>query len=274
MKRILISVGVIVLFLIVTSLPSNASGAYYWGSGWKNKVKASFWRMQGPQGDQGPKGPQGDPGPPGPQGEQGPKGDQGEPGATGQQGEQGPSGECDCPITQEELYDLYDRIELLEAFVGPTIRFTDRGNGTIRDNDSGLIWLKNAMCSELPGADSRASADWNDAQGAAAALSNGICGLRDGSETGDWRLPTKEEWEAFMTRYYYKPALVNTAGDAQWEEGDAFTNVHDGIYWSITASPYHTDTDRAYAAGLTNGEMNIVLNHLTAKVWPVRSDNY
>jgi hypothetical protein len=28
----------------------------------------------------------------------------------------------------------------------PTPRFTDRGDGTIKDNLTGLIWLKNANC--------------------------------------------------------------------------------------------------------------------------------
>ena len=60
------------------------------------------------------------------------------------------------------------------------------GDGTIRDNDSGLIWLKDASCPDLAGTDPSGMANWETAMAAAAALSgDGTCGLTDGSEAGD-----------------------------------------------------------------------------------------
>ena len=80
----------------------------------------------------------------------------------------------------------------------PDGRFTDMGDGTVRDNDSGLIWLKCGGCTELPGT-SNAAADWNYAIDIAAfSLADGLCGLTDGSHEGDWRIPTMAEWGGFF----------------------------------------------------------------------------
>lgn len=170
---------------------------------------------------------------------------------------------------------LLDRVRLLE--IGDVARFTDMGNGTIRDNNTGLIWLKDASCSDLPGADSNGMANWDNATAAAAALGAGICGLTDGSAPTDWRLPTKEEWEAFYTPYqspgaYTNPALVNTEGDAQWSEGDAFTGVKPSLYWSST----EYDSRSAWYASMFYGYMDYILYGSKGNdlyVWPVRSGN-
>jgi hypothetical protein len=150
-------------------------------------------------------------------------------------------------------------------------RFTDMGDGTIRDNDSGLIWLKNANCSDFPYTDEYGLADWENAKKAAAALNNGECDLADGSEEGDWRLPTKAEWEAFMSKVYVNPALVNTVGDAQWSEGDAFTGVQYSyyFYWSSTDA----DSTFAWCAEMRDGIVDSTFKVLTYYVWPVRGAN-
>jgi hypothetical protein len=59
----------------------------------------------------------------------------------------------------------------------PTPRFMDRGNGTVRDQLTGLLWLKKADC--FP---SRA---WTQALTDAKTLASGMCGLTDGSKPGD-----------------------------------------------------------------------------------------
>ncbi len=102
-------------------------------------------------------------------------------------------------------------------------RFSDMSDGTVKDNESGLIWLKDASCSELAETDVDGKANWQTAKDAAAVLASGTCGLTDGSSASDWRLPTKEEWEAFVDTNYLNPALSNTAGTAKWTEGNAFT---------------------------------------------------
>ncbi len=56
-------------------------------------------------------------------------------------------------------------------------------DGAIKDNDSGLIWLKNANCFGLR--------NWNDAIDAADSLADGQCDLDDGS-LGTGGCPQKE----------------------------------------------------------------------------------
>ena len=216
----------------------------------------------GPHGEQGPAGPQGIQGEKGPAGPQGVQGEQGPAGPEGVQGEQGPAGpegvqgECTCPITQEQLDDLIASIEFLKERCS---RFTDMGDGTIRDNDSGLIWLKNANCF--------GGMNWGNAMDAAALLADGECGLTDGSAAGDWRLPTKAEWEAFYSLVYDYPALVNTVGDAQWSEGDAFIGVQSGDYWSSNEyEPIY-----AWYAAMLGGNMHYHSKDYSHYVWPVRS---
>ena len=64
----------------------------------------------------------------------------------------------------------------------PNPRFTDNANGTVTDNLTSLIWLKNANCF--------GSKIWTDALAAANSLATGSCGLTDGSKASDWHLPT------------------------------------------------------------------------------------
>jgi len=60
-------------------------------------------------------------------------------------------------------------------------RFTNLDNGALRENNTGLIWLKNASCTDLLGTDKNGKADWYAAKAAATALGDGTCGLTDGS---------------------------------------------------------------------------------------------
>ena len=144
------------------------------------------------------------------------------------------------------------------------------GDGTIRDNETGLRWLKDASCSALTGTDPAGLANWQNALAAAAALSYGTCGLTDGSATGDWRLPTKADWEAFYSLVYEDPALVNTGGDAIWSEGDAFTGVELYYYWSST----EYSSNLAWYAMMWTGVMDAEGGKFRPSyVWPVRSGN-
>ena len=225
----------------------------------------------GPKGDQGDLGPQGPvgltgpAGPTGPQGPEGPQGPAGADGAVGPQGPEGPAGQCDCPITPEEFDDLITRIAQLESLAWTVDRFTDLGNGTIRDNNSGLIWLKNANCFGL--------LNWYDSSDAVAVLTKGQCGLTDQYASGVWRLPTREEWEALVDAVYAYPPLVNKVGDAQWSEGDAFTGVvTTSCYWSSTDG---YDPDHSWIVGMEewSGGRDSGMKVHYCWVWPVRSGN-
>jgi hypothetical protein len=194
----------------------------------------------------------------------GAKGDKGDTGEQGIQGPQWVAGDgTDLDFT---IDDLYDRIENIESF-GP--RFTDMRDGTIIDNETGLRWLKDASCSALNFTDSDGKATLPVAYMAAATLANGTCGLRDASMIGDWRLPTEDEWLAFVSTEYVNPALVNRVGDARWEEGDAFVGVQSEHYWSVTQRAVNPDYFRAVFmfTGLTYTRHY----NQSSYIWPVRS---
>ena len=100
--------------------------------------------------------------------------------------------EIDCTGTgQDGEYQM--------GVVCPDPRFTDNGDGTVTDNCTGLIWLKNANCFE-PTEWSVALTDCND-------LADGICGLTDGSVVGDWRLPNVKELLSLIDYANNFPAL-------------------------------------------------------------------
>jgi len=254
---------------------SKITGLYDNVTNLQNQIN-NIQLQPGPQGEQGPAGPTG---PQGPQGLKGDKGDTGATGLIGPEGPQGPPGPAgangvDCPFSQDEFNDLTARIEYLESLHGP--RFTDMGDGTVRDNKSGLIWLKRASCTELDGVGGNnlgySYATWPIAQTAAGALEDGICGLSDGSVAGQWRLPTPDEWRKFYTADYSFPALVNTVGNAQWSEGDAFDGVVPYFYWAD--SLHHIDN--AWMADLMYGDMtygNALEWGSERLVWPVRDGN-
>ncbi len=135
-------------------------------------------------------------------------------------------------------------------------RYTDNGNGTVTDNRSGLIWLKDANCF--------GEQDWGTAMQSAANLANGECGLSDSSTLGMWRLPIKEEWEAMVDRNYSNPALSNVTGTGQLTEGDPFLSVQWNVYWSST----HVST--TYAVNLFDGFVFTIGKDFSNYVWPVR----
>jgi len=104
------------------------------------------------------------------------------------------------------------------------LRFCRLGDGTVEDVVTGLVWLENADCvgsRPLAVATSRVEA-----------LGNGLCGLSDGSAPGDWRFPTLAELQSLLDPRFVDPRLSDAAGASQWSEGDAFSSVANGFYWS------------------------------------------
>ena len=107
-------------------------------------------------------------------------------------------------------------------------RFVVCGDGAVKDNLTGLFWLENASCF--------GGLSWADANIAAAQLSDGQCGLTDGSSPGDWRLPTIEEWTVIMDQATANgcsaPFVPDVVGTGCCGTGTcAFAGVQ-SFYWS------------------------------------------
>lgn len=147
----------------------------------------------------------------------------------------------------------------------PIPRFTNNGDGTVTDNLTGLIWLRDANCSLF-----NAPRTWYDTLNIIVPqLADGYCGLTDGSSTGDWRLPNLFELESLRDMQYIVPALSNTAGTGQWSEGDPFNNVTTGNpYWSSTA--YGPDSSAVWSMYISIGEIYVRGKTSDGYVWPVR----
>ena len=82
-------------------------------------------------------------------------------------------------------YATGDDGDLQKGFAWPYPRFTDNGDGTVTDELTSQIWLKDAGC--------LGPRKWIEALSDANGLADGSCGLTDGSSAGDWRLPNRFE---------------------------------------------------------------------------------
>ena len=140
----------------------------------------------------------------------------------------------------------------------PASRFIDNQDGTVTDNLTKLIWLKNSNCF--------GKLDWRGAALAAKGLKEGDCGpnpafvLSDGSSTGDWRLPTMSELCTLIDFSRRDPALPN---------GHVFSNVPSGYHWSMTTLDYHSEM--AWIVYIESGTTcyEDIKNH-AGHIWPVR----
>lgn len=147
-------------------------------------------------------------------------------------------------------------------------RYVDCGNGTVTDTVTGLVWLKDANCGY---------AAYANANAFAAALQNGSCGLTDNSSPGDWRLPTKEEWQATVARAVALgctgangPALTDTAGTGCFSAGSQpFINVASNpYYW--TSSADEINPAQGFEMYLTLGVEGSFPKTYSASPWAVR----
>lgn len=133
----------------------------------------------------------------------------------------------------------------------PSPRFTDNGNGTVTDNLTRLIWLKNAGC--------LAGGNWAGALTAANTLNTGECGLTDGSAQGDWRLPNVRELFSLIDFGRFQPALPL---------GHPFLNVSWTNYWSSTQAP--PTAGFAWYVSLSDGAVYPAGTGVDYPMWPVR----
>jgi hypothetical protein len=160
--------------------------------------------------------------------------------------------------------------------------YVDCGNGTVTDNRTGLVWLKNANCLDGP-------VDWHTAMEFVAGLSDQPptsaaaahdCGLSDGSSPGEWRLPSAAEWEAMTADALGEGedpdcflTITNDSGLGCLVDGpSSFSGVQQNDYWSSNTDL--SDPTNAFYQNLGGG-LNGYGLYTQSKgtrryVWPVR----
>lgn len=138
----------------------------------------------------------------------------------------------------------------------PSPRFSDNLDGSVTDNLTGLIWLKNAVC---PDVQLTGGSDWSTALAAANGLHSGQCGLTDGSVSGDWRLPNASEMESLVDISKGYPSLTT---------GYPFATVHGQVFWTSTTYPLYSHNAESVSIG--NGCLRADVKDQLKLVWPVK----
>jgi hypothetical protein len=156
----------------------------------------------------------------------------------------------------------------------PNPRFTDNGNGTVSDNLTGLVWLKDPNCTDSSGGISKDLITgpsgwlyWMDALAWSNNLGSGTCGLSDGSVAGDWRLPNINELSSLVDTQKSDSVSALPAGQP-------FGSLWFQLYWSSSTYALSSSKDDAWIMDMPNGGRigNWGKDGSVARglVWPVR----
>jgi hypothetical protein len=125
-------------------------------------------------------------------------------------------------------------------------RFVDNNDGTVIDRKYKLVGLKNVKCFGRK--------SWSDALSAVRDLAAGACDLRDGSHSGDWRLPTKDELSILV----------------DWKESGMFPGVPPfDDFWSRDVNP--EITANAWFVRIDSGSVEQGPKWTENRFWPVRT---
>ncbi len=116
---------------------------------------------------------------------------------------------------------------------------SDTGQGMIKDNSTGLMWLQDANYA-------RESLSWEDALSFVKKL--------DAAGYNDWRLPTKEEFDHFLKT---APAEIQKS----------FVNVK-YFYWTSTVNPL--ESGLIWTADIDNRNTRHTFRTNENYIWPVR----
>lgn len=147
--------------------------------------------------------------------------------------------DCTAPVPrtgQTNSYATGDDGDKGTGIVWPDPRFTDNGNGTVKDNLTGLIWLKDAGCYEQK--------DWAAAIAFGNSLAAGQCNLSDGSTAGQWRLPNIRELQSLVDYSTFNQALP---------PGHPFTYV--GPSWHFSSTTNAASTNTAWVVEMYSGKV-------------------
>ena len=136
------------------------------------------------------------------------------------------------------------------AAVAAAAAAAERDRWMYTDPQTGLMWPRNG---NIAGKEMT----WSDAMSWAKNLNYG--------GYNDWRLPTKEEFEAFSKRGGNKPS--------EWYNANGFNAVQSSYYWSATT--YANDADFAWIVSVGSGVVGSYDKAYNSfYVWPVRSGQF
>jgi hypothetical protein len=156
---------------------------------------------------------------------------------------------------QQLSYETGDDGDLQKGVTWPSPRFTDNGDGTVTDNLTSLIWLKDPNCF--------GQRIWTDALNDSNSLASGSCGLTDNSAAGDWRLPNVYEIQSLVDYGNSNPSLSS--------QHPSYNDVLSSNYWSSTTQA--SDILKAWSITFHNGPLGIRVKTDSHYVWPVRGGN-
>ncbi len=146
--------------------------------------------------------------------------------------------------------------DLQKGVSWPDPRFTDNGDGTVTDNLTELIWLKNADCFGVKSLE--------EALNVSNSLADGQCGLNDGYMPGEWRLPNLRELQSLVDYGMDHPALPSA---------HPFSDVRSYLigYWSSTAGVLSLPT--VWSVHFADGSVTWDPPSHAKHVWPVTGGN-
>jgi len=149
--------------------------------------------------------------------------------------------------------------ELTLGIAWPSPRFTDNHDGTLTDNLTGLMWIKDSFCANnfISGA---ATPNWQESIAFSAALNDHSLATPCNEYTAsyeDWRAPNINELVSL-----FRAGLTNDTSISDWlyipeDQSGAFSDI------GIVANPIWTSTtvasnpDQAWRVNLKTGEISI-----------------
>jgi hypothetical protein len=178
------------------------------------------------------------------------------------------AGTVDLPRTgQTTCYDAAGNVipcegtggdgEIQAGVAWPEPRFTDNGDGTVTDNLTGLMWLRDSNCFGIK--------KWQGALDAVDDLNANPGTYTCGGYTAsydDWVLPNVNELESL--------ANAEEPNSATWLNGHGFVNVQSNRYWSSSTCAGYTV--KAWIVLMSCGCVGSKVKSINlCYVWPVRA---